>query len=98
MMIRRTIRGERGTIPGGVQSPHSDHVLNGIRRGVATGTARLPAEQVALHFFHDEQAGENTVESMELLKTGQLSAWPPGFFDQSQRDLAALARVQRRKP
>ena len=30
------------------------------------------------------------LQSMELQRTGQLTAWPAGFFDQAQVDLAAL--------
>lgn len=75
---------------------HSDHVLNGIRVAVAEGSAALLPEQVAIHFFHAEDDGSPALRSMELAQTGQLSAWPAGFFDQAQVDLAALASRQRR--
>lgn len=77
---------------------HSDHVLNGIRKAVADGSASLDAEQVAVHFFHGEDEAGAAVETLHLQSTGQLSSWPFGFFDQSQRDLADLASAQRRKP
>jgi predicted ATPase len=77
---------------------HSDHVLNGIRTAVAEGHAALASEQVAIHFFHGENEPGAPVETLTLQRTGQLSEWPPGFFDQAQRDLAVLARLQRRKP
>ena len=70
---------------------HSDHVLNGIRVAVADGSARLLPEQVVVHFFRAEDDGGPALHSMELKQTGQLSAWPTGFFDQAQMDLAALA-------
>lgn len=76
---------------------HSDHVLNGIRKAVAEGRAALDPEQVAIHFFHGEDEAGDPVETLQIQRTGQLSAWPPGFFDQAQRDLAVLARLQRRK-
>ncbi|MBI2570983.1 MAG: DUF3696 domain-containing protein [Candidatus Schekmanbacteria bacterium] len=76
---------------------HSDHLLNGIRKAVATGRAGLTPEQVAIHFFRGEAELGEAVESMRLEQTGQLSSWPKGFFDQSQRDLAELARAHRRK-
>ena len=75
---------------------HSDHVLNGIRVAVAEGSAALRPEQVAIHFFRAEDDGSPALQSMELAQTGQLSAWPTGFFDQAQVDLAALASRQRR--
>ena len=77
---------------------HSDHVLNGIRLAVADGRAALLPEQVAINFLRAEDDEGPTVQSMELKETGQLSAWPAGFFDQAQVDLAALASRRRRKP
>ena len=75
---------------------HSDHVLNGIRVAVAEGSAALLPTQVAVHFFRAADDGSPALQSMELGQTGQLSAWPAGFFDQAQVDLAALASRQRR--
>ncbi len=77
---------------------HSDHVLNGIRVAVADGSAALLPEQVVIHFFRAEDNKGPTLQSMELRRTGQLSAWPDGFFDQAQVDLAALASKRRRNP
>lgn len=76
---------------------HSDHVLNGIRVAVAQGTAALSEEEAVVHFFRSEQQEGAPVESMTLRRTGQLSAWPAGFFDQTQVDLAALAAKRRRE-
>ena len=76
---------------------HSDHVLNGIRVAVADGSAALLPEQVAIHFFRVQDDGP-ALQSMELQRTGQLTAWPAGFFDQAQVDLAALASKRRRNP
>ena len=75
---------------------HSDHVLNGIRVAVADGSAPLLSEQVVIHFFQVEDDEGPILQSMELKRTGQLSAWPAGFFDQAQADLAALASKRRR--
>ena len=77
---------------------HSDHVLNGIRVAVADGKAALPPNQTVVHFFRAEDNEGPILQSMELNRTGQLSAWPAGFFDQAQVDLAALASTRRRKP
>lgn len=74
---------------------HSDHVLNGIRRALADQRAALEPDQVAVHFFRGETDPGPNVETMEIRRTGQLSSWPAGFFDQAQRDLAELARAQR---
>ena len=75
---------------------HSDHVLNGIRVAVADGSAALLPQQAAIHFFRAEDDGGPDLQSMELQRTGQLNAWPAGFFDQAQVDLGALASRRRR--
>ena len=75
---------------------HSDHVLNGIRVAVADGDAALLPAQAAIHFFLDGDDGGPDLQSMELQRTGQISAWPAGFFDQAQVDLGALASRRRR--
>ena len=77
---------------------HSDHVLNGIRVAVADRKATLSPAQTVVHFFRAEDDEGPVLESMELSRTGQLSAWPAGFFDQAQIDLATLASMRRRKP
>ena len=76
---------------------HSDHVLNGIRVEVAESSAALLPEQAVIHFFRAEDDGGPALQSMELQRTGQLTAWPAGFFDQAQVDLAALASKRRRE-
>ena len=80
-----------------VLETHSDHVLNGIRVAVADSSAALFPEQAVIHFFRVEDDGGPALQSMELQRTGQLTAWPAGFFDQAQVDLAALASKRRRE-
>ena len=76
---------------------HSDHVLNGIRLAVAEGRAALSPDQTAVHYFRAEYDEGPMLQSMELKRTGQLSDWPAGFFDQTQIDLGALAARRRPK-
>lgn len=70
---------------------HSDHVLNGVRRAVKGGI--LSHEKVAIHFFaqrvEDVEAQAQVVSPM-IDKNGSLDHWPSGFFDQYDKDLAAL--------
>lgn len=77
---------------------HSDHVLNGIRVAVADRKAALSPDQTVIHFFRAEDDEGPILQSMELSQTGRLSAWPAGFFDQAQVDLAVLASKRRRMP
>lgn len=80
-----------------VMETHSDHVINGVRRAVADGSSRLPAARVALHFFGGGGASGDDVTRIGLLGSGDLTAWPPGFFDQIEADLGAIAQTRRRK-
>jgi predicted ATPase len=80
-----------------VLETHSDHVVNGIRRAVAEGSIQLPAEKVALHFFGGSGNSGVEVTTIGLRKSGELTAWPPGFFDQIEADLGAIARMRRRR-
>ena len=68
---------------------HSDHVLNGIRRSVRSG--RLPAEDVAIHFFRARSPGIPQALSLTLDSSGNVDAWPEGFFDQFDKDMDYLA-------
>lgn len=68
---------------------HSDHVLNGARRAVRDGV--LQASDVALHFFRDRRLGGDQVVSPRIDTQGNVDFWPDGFFDQFDKDAAALA-------
>ncbi len=71
---------------------HSDHVLNGVRLAVNHGNL-LPTE-TAIHFFNSRPRTPTDpahVTSPKIDAKGGLSEWPLGFFDQAERDLAALA-------
>lgn len=71
---------------------HSDHVLNGIR--IAIQNKKLHPEQASIHFFNARPRSSDDpahVTSMLVDKEGNLSDWPSGFFDQAEKDLAALA-------
>jgi predicted ATPase len=67
-----------------VVETHSDHILNGIRRSVKSGL--LPSEQVLIHFFRPRTQGDPQVISPQIDKTGNIDAWPNGFFDQYDKD------------
>ena len=72
-----------------IAETHSDHVLNGIRRAVKSG--RLPAEEVALHFFRTRSADEPQAISPTLDSSGNVDVWPEGFFDQFDKDMDYFA-------
>ena len=72
-----------------VLETHSDHVLNGVRRSVKAG--RLKPEQIAIHFFRPRSANQTQVVSPQMDKSGNIDAWPEGFFDQFDKDLNYFA-------
>ena len=66
---------------------HSDHVLNGIRLALRDGM--ITPEQTQIHFFTPSKNAPVISPQMDV--QGNLSEWPVGFFDQSEKDLAILA-------
>jgi len=71
---------------------HSDHVLNGTR--LAVRDQNIDPDKVAVHFFNHPgmvSAGSARVVSPLIDIQGNLSEWPEGFFDQSEKDMAQLA-------
>lgn len=73
-----------------VVETHSDHVLNGTRLAVKNRSI-LDPDQVAVHFFTGGERGAPAVISVQIDQEGGITDWPPGFFDQSENDLAVLA-------
>jgi len=71
---------------------HSDHVLNGVRLAVSKN--KISPKNVAINFFTpDWSSNESTpqITSLHIDKLGNLSEWPDGFFDQSEKDITTLA-------
>lgn len=68
---------------------HSDHLLNGVRLAVKEGL--LKPKSLATHFFTGVSRDGHGVVSPVIDREGGLSDWPRGFFDQAERDLAALS-------
>ncbi|MCX2574076.1 AAA family ATPase [Pedobacter sandarakinus] len=73
---------------------HSDHVLNGIQISVAKN--EINAEDVVVNFFSQiESEKQPHIDSILINNRGELSMWPKGFFDQSQRDFAELFNLRK---
>jgi predicted ATPase len=71
---------------------HSDHILNGVRLAVSKNS--ILNSEVAIHFFSPSQSVSDnspTVISPLIDRRGNLSEWPDGFFDQSDKDLSTLS-------
>ena len=66
---------------------HSDHFLDGVR--VAVHDRLILPEQVAIHYF-ERIDGKAVISSPIIDSDGRLSIWPPGFFDQHEKNLVKL--------
>jgi predicted ATPase len=51
----------------------------------------IDAKDVAIHFFSGASDTNHGIVSVRLDREGAIDAWPSGFFDQSEQDLARLA-------
>ena len=70
---------------------HSDHIIDGIR--IAVLEHEITCTDVKLHFLKRDNFEKPTeVITPVLDENGKLSEWPDGFFDQSLKDKAVLAR------
>jgi len=72
---------------------HSDHIINGIQ--VAVVKKEILPEEVTINFFSQESEQQPHLESISINEKGELSSWPKGFFDQSQRDYAELFKFRK---
>jgi len=73
-----------------VTETHSDHLIDGIR--IAVKESRIKAEDVSLHFLSKNKEGISEILSPTLNDSGKLDYWPDGFFDQTLKNRAILAR------
>jgi predicted ATPase len=72
-----------------IAESHSDHVLNGIRRGIKSG--KLKGSDTALHFFQPRSDSNDQVMTPQMDDQGKIDHWPTGFFDQFDKDLNYFA-------
>ena len=66
---------------------HGDHILDGIR--LAVRKAIIAPDQTTFHYFRRKDLSIE-VETPVISENGRLDFWPDGFFDQHERNLAAL--------
>lgn len=78
-----------------IAETHSDHVLNGVRLAAVDAKHPIQHDQVIIQYFHGDDAAPLRAKAIELTAKGGLTSWPTGFFDQSERDLAAILEARR---
>lgn len=74
---------------------HSEHIINGCRLKLAE-LNRSDTGSI-LFFNRDRQTLENQHTLIRIDSAGELSAWPEGFFDQSENDLYEVVKNKCRK-
>lgn len=73
---------------------HSDHFINGIQLAVAG--KKLSNDSVVINYVN--QMGKThrpEIKSIYLSDKAELSEWPDGFFNQTQKDFARLFNLRR---
>ncbi|MGE5340114.1 MAG: DUF3696 domain-containing protein [Candidatus Omnitrophota bacterium] len=68
---------------------HSDHILNGLR--VAVFDKIITAEDLNILYFQREH--NQQVIKIPVMENGEIRDWPPGFFDQMDKDFEKLFGV-----
>lgn len=72
---------------------HSEHVMDGIR--LAVKEKAISNELVKFLYFTKDANGETSIEAPQLSKEGKIDFWPQGFFDQTLKNRAELAKRTR---
>lgn len=72
---------------------HSENFVLRIRRRIAEGT--LDPERVRLYWIDDEPRPGSHVKTIEVLPTGEVSAWPKGVFSEDYEEAKAIRKAQR---
>lgn len=73
-----------------VVETHSDHLMDGIR--LAVKEELVDANDVAFHYLSKNEEGVSSIASPQLHSNGKLDFWPEGFFDQTLKNRAMLAK------
>lgn len=69
---------------------HSDHLMDGIR--IAAKEQIIDNESIIFHYLSKNSSGETEMISPSIDKNGKLDKWPEGFFDQTVKNKAVLAK------
>jgi len=73
-----------------VVETHSEHVMDALR--IAVKNNEISSDKVKFHYFSKTSDTPTRVQSPTLSGDGKLDFWPEGFFDQTLKNRAILAR------
>lgn len=69
---------------------HSEHVMDGIR--IAVKEKIIDCKKVQFNYFVKNLDGHSEIQRPQIDSNGKLSFWPKGFFDQTLKNRAILAK------
>ena len=74
---------------------HSEHIINGCRLELA----KLNQSDIAniIFFSRNIETSESSHTLIKIDESGELSVWPKGFFDQSEKDLFEVVKNKCRR-
>lgn len=72
---------------------HSDHLMDGIRIAVKNGVCE--SEKIIFHYLEKDSDSITNIVTPKMNSNGQLESWPIGFFDQTLKNRAILAKRSR---
>lgn len=72
---------------------HSEHVVNGVRRGVLESQT-LKNEDATIYFFNGIKDKELDKIKIEVDNSGDLTHFPKDFFDQLNQDLSKIFQLK----
>lgn len=76
-----------------VVETHSEHVMDGIR--IAIKQKNISNKNVIFHYLSKQPNGQSQLDTPDIDENGKLAFWPKGFFDQTLRNRAILAKKAR---
>jgi predicted ATPase len=77
---------------------HSDYVIDGIRIATLKEDNSLTTDDVVINFFSPNlDTGLVDIEAIFLNKSADLKAYPPYFFDQTQRNFSEIAKLKKQR-
>lgn len=77
-----------------VVETHSDHFINGIQLAVAE--KKMEKEKVIINYVsQNSETHRPVIKPITLSEKAELSEWPDGFFNQTQKDYARLFNLRK---
>ncbi|WP_052947406.1 DUF3696 domain-containing protein [Aneurinibacillus tyrosinisolvens] len=73
---------------------HSDHMIHRLRRRIVEDAEGKMQEQIGMFFVVNPGGKGAKLQELIIDELGIIQNWPPGFFDQSEKELKELFKAQ----